>query len=319
MKLQRKQGQRKDGPSHRIFKPRRVRKPKYRARRMVVLGTLVITLLFLVKILLGFFDFEHVQVSIALFGNSHYTEGQIYDVLGTNLDNIVTDSEAKTVAYLKDNLSYIKDARVSRNFVKRQLTIEITERKPFARVNYILLEEPKSGNVPQTTDQKNKYVFFLIDEAGYVLESIAPEKYNHMVLILDEGIKEPEVGKQIKTVTTQLGIRIMKLAMSKEPELSKQVKKVDARVLQQIKINIESLPMPVWISVDLIETGLHHVGLFVQQRGLFILQKDREKQMLNRNKLKNTRAVNEDNLLPPKYTYLDARYEDTLYLGGGSK
>ena len=128
MKLERKRRRRKDGPSHRIFKPIRSRAPKYRARRMFILGTFIVTLLFLAKILLGFFDFEHVQVSVALFGNSHYTEGEIYNVLGENLDNIVTDSEAQTVAYLKENLSYIKDAYVSRSFVKRQLTIEITER-----------------------------------------------------------------------------------------------------------------------------------------------------------------------------------------------
>ena len=314
MKLKKVRRQKKDGLSHRIFKPKQVRPSKYRARRMFVLGTLVVTLLFLGKIVLGFFDFEHVQVSIALFGNSHYTEGQIYDVLGENLDNIVTDSEGQTVTYLKENLSYIKDAQVSRSFVKRQLTIEITEREPFARVNHIILEKQKSE---KTVERKSKNDFFLIDEDGYVLESITPEKYNHMTFILDEGIQVPEVGKQINTDTTQLGIHILKLAMSREPELAKYMKTIDARVSQQIKIDIESLPMPVWIAADLIETGLHHIELFIQQRGFLILQ--RERQMLKTNSLTKTRAGNKDTLLPQKYTYLDARYEDTLYLGGESK
>ena len=313
MKFQRKRKQAKDGPSHPIFRPKRIHTSKYRARRLLMFGTLIITLLFLAKIFLGFFDFERVQVSIALFGNSHYTEGQIYDVLGDNLDNIVTDSETQTVAYLKENLSYIKDADVSKSFVKRQLTIEITEREPFVRLNYILLEAAKSKNTPQKkTRTKNTDNFFLIDEAGYVLESITPEKYNHLRLILDEGGQEPEVGKQIQTRTTQLSLRILKQAMLREPDLSKFLKTIDARVSQQIKIGIENLPVPAWIAADSIESGLHHVGLFVQQQGLLILQ--RERQMLQKN-----RVGKKDFLLPEKFTYLDARYEDTLYLGGNSR
>lgn len=313
MKLQRKRRQPKDGPSHRIFRPKQIHTSKYRARRLIMFGTLIITLLFLAKIFLGFFDFEHVQVSVALYGNSYYTEGQIYDVLGENLDNIVTDSETQTVAYLKENLSYVKDAYVSKSFVKRQLTIEITEREPFARLNHILLEETKSDKAPQkTTRRKNTDNFFLIDETGHVLESITPEKYNHLALILDEGVQEPEVGKQIKTGTTQLSLYILKQTVLQEPDLSKFLKTVDARVSQQIKIDIENLPMPAWIAADSIESGLYHVGLFVQQQGLLILQ--RERQML-----KETHVGKKDFLLPEKFTYLDARYEDTLYLGGDSK
>lgn len=313
MKFQRKRKQGKDGPSHPIFRPKRIHTSKYRARRLIMFGTLIITLLFLAKIFLGFFDFEHVQVSIALLGNSHYTEGQIYDVLGDNLDNIVTDSETQTVAYLKENLSYIKDADVSKSFAKRQLTIEITEREPFVRLNYILLEAAKSKKAPQEkTRTKNTDNFFLIDEAGYVLESITSEKYNHLRLILDEGGQEPEVGKQIQTGTTQLSLHILKQAILREPDLSKFLKTIDARVSQEIKISIENLPVPVWIAADSIESGLHHVGLFVQQQGLLILQ--RERQMLQKN-----RVGKKDFLLPEKFTYLDARYEDTLYLGGNSR
>ncbi len=313
-----KRARKKDSLSHRIFKPGGIRTPKYRARRIIILGILVITLLFLGKILLSFFDFEHVNVSIALFGNSHYTEGQIYDVLGENLGNIITDSEAKNVAFLKENLSYIEDAHISKNFVRRQLTIEITEREPFARVKHTLLEEPESENVSKKkTGRKSKDNFFLVDGEGYVLESITPEKYNHMTLILDEGIQEPQIGKQIKTGTTQLGIHILKLVMLRAHKLTTDLKTIDARNSQKIIIDTESLDMPVWIASDLIETGLHHVDLFVKQQGLSILQK--EKQMSHVNTLAKTRAGNTDIPLPKKYTYLDARYEDTLYLGGANK
>ena len=316
MKLSRKRPRKIDGPSHRIIKPNRTRTPRYRARRMFVIGIIVITCMFLAKIFIGLFDFEHVEVSIALLGNSHYTEGQIYDVLGKNLENIITDSEAKTVAFLKENLSYIKDAHVNKNLVKRQLTIDITERKPFARVNYILSKKQKKQKTVQSnTANRNKNAFFLIDEAGYVLEYITSDKHTQMVLILDEGTQEPEIGKQIKTDTTQLGIRSMKLIWSRAPTIAKGLKTIDARISQKIKIYTQSIPIPVWIAADMMETGLHHVELFVNQQGLLIMQRE----ISNSNTMTKNLTANKDIHLPQKYTYLDARYEDTLYLGGSNK
>ena len=147
MKFFRVSKRRNDGPKHRIFQPRRNRTPRYRARRMVIYGTVVVTFLFLTKLFVGLFDIENVHVIINLTGNSHYTEGHIYDVLGDNLQNIITDSELKTATYLKENLSYVEDAFVSKNYVKRQLSIEITERKRFAKVKYI-----------QSADERSKHV-----------------------------------------------------------------------------------------------------------------------------------------------------------------
>ena len=134
---------RNDGPKHRIFKPKRIRTPNYRTRRMIILGTVVITILFLIKLFVGLFDFKHVHVNIKLTNNTYYTEGQIFNVLGDNLQNIITDTESKTSTYLKENLGYIKDVYVSKNYAKRQLSVEITERKPFARVKYIISAEEK--------------------------------------------------------------------------------------------------------------------------------------------------------------------------------
>lgn len=307
MKFFKKRTRQNYEPTHRIFKPKRIRTPRFRTRRIIILGITLVTLLFIAKILLGFFNIEH--VSFALNGNFHYTDAQVFDVLGENLDNIITNSEEKTAAYLKENLSYIEDVWVTRNLAKRQLTIEITERNSFARVKHILLEEKDSEKAKRNnTDQ-----LFLINEAGYVLESITPENFkktNHMALILDEGTQSPEIGKQINTETTQLGIRILKEAKSKEPALATNINSIDARISQQITIHIESLPMPVWIAEDMIEIGLHHVGLFVRQRGLSILQNER--------KMTKTEAGVKASSSPLKYTYLDARYEETLYVGGAN-
>ncbi len=309
---------RNDGPVHRIIKSKGNQNAKYRVRRMVIVVTVLITMLYIGKILLGFFDLQHVHVSIVLAGNSHYTEGDIYDVLGDNLENIIMDSEAKTVTYLKDNLSYVKNAHVSKNYVKRQLTIEIIERVPFARLKHIILTEKKSKESnQQNTGKKNTHQYYLIDDAGYVLESITSERENHLALILDEGIKEPEIGKQIKTGTTQRGIHIIKLVRLRKPELSPHLTSIDARVSDMITINIGILPMQAWISSDMIETGLNHIWLFIKQQGLHILQ--RKKMRVKETTFVNKRGNNKDINIPETITYLDARYEDTLFLGGESR
>lgn len=315
MRLQKGRTHKRDGPSHRIFNPKGTRNPKYRARRMIIYGIVVITLLFLGNIFLRFFDFKHVKVSITLMGNTHYTEGQIYDVLGKNLANIITDSEGKTVNFLKDNLSYIKDAHISKNLVRRELTIEITERTPYARLIHIIDNSKQKKHHNNTSINKNSE-FYLIDEAGYVLESISPETYNDLTSILDEDMQELVIGSQTVSETTQLGIRILKFIKTRKPRLAKDLRIIDPRIPQQIKIQLQSIPMPVLIASDLIETGLHHVDLFVKQQGLLILQKER--QLSNMNKKTKTRKIMKTPL-NEEYTYLDARYEDTLYIGGAYK
>lgn len=309
---------RNDGPVHRIINSKGNRNANFRVRRMTIVGTVIITLLFIGKILLGFFDLQHVHVSIVLADNSHYKEGNIYDVLGDNLENIITDSEAETVTYLKENLSYVKDAYVSKNYVKRQLTIEITERVPFARLKHIILTDKKSkASYEKNTDKKNKHQHYLIDDAGYVLETITSERDNHLTLILDEGTQKPEIGRQIKSGTTQRGIHIVKLLRLRRPELSKHLTSIDARVSDMITINFDVLPMPAWIASDLIEVGLHHIWLFIKQQGLHILQ--REKMHVTRTTLMNNRGNKKDITIPDTITYLDARYDDTLFLGGESR
>ena len=96
----------------------------YMWRRVIFVLAVMITLSFIGKIVLSFFNAEY--VSLELSGNVHYTDVQIYDVLGDQLENIVTDSEERTATYLKENLSYIKEARVVRHIMKRMLTIDIT-------------------------------------------------------------------------------------------------------------------------------------------------------------------------------------------------
>lgn len=305
-----------DGPSHRIFNSQKKRKPKYRVRRMIIVGIICVTLLFISNIILSFFNFEH--VSFALFGNIHYTEGQIYDVLGENLDNIVTDSETETAKYLRDNLSYIKDVQVTKNLARRLLTIEVTERKVFALLKLYLVDDPNTEFKPKSNkNNRNNQFFFLIDQEGYVLETINPKPDGQLSQIIDENEKIPEIGKQINSLTTQFGIQVLKHVRSRKPDIAKVLKSVDARDQKQIVIQIENLPIPVWIAGDMVEVGLHNLRLFINQGALSIIQKRRLSSMETNKQQLDADSV--DSSSPKKYTYLDARYKDTIYLGGANK
>lgn len=316
MIFSRKDTRRNDGPSHRIFNPRKVRTPKYRTRRMLIIGITVVTFLFIGKIILSFFNFE--RVTFALFGNIHYTKGQIYDVLGENLDNIVTESESKTAKYLKDNLSYIKDVHVTKDLVKRMLTIQVTERKVFAYIELLHVDDPDTEYIPMISKnvQQNLY-YFLIDQDGYILESIDPKQYAQLVKLIDECEQIPEIGSQIKSTPTQVSLQVLKHVRSRQPDIAKVLHSIDGRVQKQIELRIKSLPVTVWVAGDMVEVGLHNLSLFINQRALSRLRK----QGLISDEKTNRQldAGSGDTFSPLKYTYLDARYKDTLYLGGANK
>ena len=313
MRLSKNLSRNREGLNHRIYKPKRVRNKNYRARRTTILISTVVTFLFLAKIFLGFFNIEH--VTFALFGNIHYTEEQVFDVLGENLDNIITDSEEKTALYIKDSLSYIEEAHVTRNLIKRLVTIEITERKPFARLNFKVTNNTSKNKENKDTNKHKNESLFLIDDDGYVLENISLEEFTHLTIIIDEGELIPEIGKQIESYSTHLGIDILKIINTKERTIAKHLKSIDPRVSQQITIKIDSLSIPIWISEDKIDTGLQKIALFVRNNMITYIQ-NQETQLAN-----NITKDRDSNSIPvyEKYDYLDARYEDTLYLGGSNK
>ncbi len=292
---------------------RRTSSKVYLWRRLIFIIALVVTLSFLGKTVLRFFSVEH--ISLEIFGNLHYTEVQVYDVLGAKLDNILTNSEEQTAAYLQESLSYIKDARVSRHLMKRMLTIEVTEREPFARLKYPSVRTP--------TGRDN--VLFLIDIEGHVLESISVEavrvparpgvgggEVSHgfsmrddtfpdtVVTLVAEGDKLPKIGTLVQTADVQLGIDVLKTALFEEPELARNIESIDARNSQKIKIQFNTMRFPAWIAADMIDLGIHHIALFLKQQKLWM-----------RSPVGDSSEAT--------YTYVDARFENTIYLGGEKK
>lgn len=272
----------------------------YMLRRVIFVVAIVLTLAFIAKVGLGFFGVEY--ISFELSGNVHYTEAEIYNILAEQLDNIVTDSEARTATYLKENLSYIKEAHVSKHVMKRLLTIEITEREPFALLKFY--EGFKTPPVPGTTADRGSS-FFLVDVDAHVLESVdvgksgAPidERFQKMRTLVAAGDKLPKVGTVAQASGISLGVEVLEAALFQQAGLATEIESIDASRSQQIKIQIKTLPLPVWIAGDAIGSGLHHITLLLKQHKIRVLE------LLKAH----------PNATQP---YLDARFEDSLYLGG---
>ena len=262
----------------------------YRFRRIVFAVAALLTLAFIAKTVLSFFGTEY--VSLELSGNMHYTDIQIYDALGKKLQNIVTDSEEQTATYLKENLSYIKDAYVTKHVMKRMLTIEVTERAPFALLRI------------DSTDGKN-YSFFLVDNEGHVLkhidkEAASPsisEQFRNRVVLSVINDTSPKVGEAVKISEVAIGLNILKTALLLEQDFARQIKNIDINDPRKIKLRLNNFPGSVWIAGDAVESGLHHIALFLKQKNTYGLE------------LTSVGAE-------PEHLYLDARYEDTVYLGG---
>lgn len=285
-------------------------------RRIILVIAIIVTLSFAGKIVLGFFSAEY--VSLELSGNMHYTDVQIYDVLGEKLENIVTASEEQTARYLKENLSYIKDVHVVKHVMKRVLTIEVTEREPFALLGVSnasqvdMLKEYTFGNQPFTVSalRNGDISFFLVDSAGHVLKNIEVNKETgqwrsegipeEMVILLVVSNELPKIGTIVQSSEVQLGLAFLKTALLQEPALAAQIRIIDANDFQKIKLLIDALPIPVWLAGDALESGLHHIALILKQHRIQILE------LIGKR-------------LNDKKPYLDVRYQDTLYLGGYAK
>ena len=269
----------------------------YLFRRVVFIAAVVLTLSFIGKIALSFFGAEY--VSLALSGNMHYTDVQIYDALGEQLQNIVTDSEEQTSIYLKTNLSYIKNAHVTKHVMKRMLTIKITEREPFVR-----LRVDSTANVSVNRNSS----FFLVDSEGHVLQHIdkedkentnpqISEQFGKMVVLKAISDELPKVGAAVGMSEVALGLEILKTALLQERHLATQIESINASDPQKIKLQLDAFPVSVWLAADAIELGLHHIALFLKQHKIQVLQLIRENSVETQ-------------------PYLDARFQDTLYLGG---
>ncbi len=255
--------------------------PRHIGRYLLIGLTCVVGLLFIhyLALKVGFFHVKQISVS----GNEYYTQKEVIAALNLNPRHsyVHTISSAAIEQRLKQKLSYVKQAHISKSILKRSLTLEITEREPIAVLKY-----PENGRMR----------FVLIDLEGYVLEHIEPlSAANWIVTIINNGRQLPRVGDRADSGSVQLALNVLELVQSLAPEVVPTLQTIDADRSDKIILQFSNLPI-VWISSESIKTGIHHVDLFMKNQTILT-----EKEQHTSNPLNG---------------YLDARFKDAIYWGG---
>ncbi|MCZ6680375.1 MAG: FtsQ-type POTRA domain-containing protein [Candidatus Poribacteria bacterium] len=252
-----------------------------RARRRFVLGiTSVIAVLFIYHLSSthGFFQVKHIAVS----GSNRYTPTEIIAASGLSprQRNVHTISTAEIENRLKRELSYIKQANISKSVVKRSLKIEVTEREAVALLEYL---------------QNSRIRFVLVDLEGYVLEYVeSPQPAKGTVTIIGDRRQLPQLGSQVYSDEVQLALKVLRTAIDLTPDIVPTLHTIDANQPDKITLQFSNLPV-VWISSDRIETEIYHISLFMKHRATVVSTGQRHSNSLS--------------------GYIDARFEGAIYWG----
>ena len=255
--------------------------PRHIGRYLLIGITCVVGLLFIYYLALkvGFFHVKQISVS----GNEHYTQQEVIAALNLSArqSDVHTISRAVIEQRLKQKLSYVKQAHISKSILKRSLTLEITEREPFALLKY---------------PENSRMCFVLVDLEGHVLEHIESlSAANWIVTIINSGQQLPRVGDRVDSGSVQLALNVLKLVLSLAPEVVPTLQTIDANRSDKIILQFSNLPI-VWISSESIKTGIHHVDLFMKNQTILTEKGQHTSNPLN--------------------GYLDTRFKDAIYWGG---
>jgi phage antirepressor YoqD-like protein len=256
-----------------------------RKRRFMLGITFIVALLFVYHLIANQGGFRVKQVSIS--GNNRYTQDEIMTASGLNFqqNNVHTVSVNKIEKQLTRKLSYVKKVDISKDMMKRAVTIEITERAPAVLLKYLI---------------KGDALFALVDSEGYVLEykyGNPPSAPDAIVTIIGDNQSpiELEIGAQMLSDSVQLGLKVHRAAVHLTPEVARKLHTIDANQSDKITLQFDNLPV-VWLASDLIDTGIHNINIFFA------------KYLISLQKRKPASSY--------RHGYLDARFEDALYWGG---
>jgi hypothetical protein len=255
--------------------------PCYVGRYLIIGITCIIGLLFIhyFTARVGLFRVKRISVS----GNEHYTQKEVIAALdlSSRQSDVHTISRSAIEQRLKQKLSYVKQAHLSKSILKRSLTLEITEREPVA-----LLKYPENSPIR----------FVLVDLEGYVLEYIESlPASSSIVTIISAEQQVPSVGDRVDSDSVQLALNVLNLALSLAPEVVSTLQTIDTNRPDKITLQFSNLPI-VWISSDFIKTGIYHINLFMKNQAILTKKGQHTSNPLN--------------------GYLDARFDDAMYWGG---
>lgn len=186
---------------------RRRRRSRHGPGRVYLILTCAVICAAVILALTVFFKINRVAVE----GNTHYTEGEILEVVSVSTgDNLFFVKSEEVSREILDKLPYVKSVKINRK-LPDTLVLSITESTPAAAV-------------------QSKGYRWLIDEDGKVLDS-APmaesSTFEGYTQVSGLNLTDPQVGKKLKSDSEdadRLTPALEILASLREEELLSQVK-----------------------------------------------------------------------------------------------
>ena len=105
------------------------------------------------------------------------------------------------------------------------------------------------------------------------------EQFRKLVVLKAVNDELPKVGASVGMSEVVLGLEILKAALLQEGNLATEIESIDASDSQKIKLQLNAFPVSVWLAADTIESGLHHIALFLEQYKIQVLRLIRENPM----------------------------------------
>ena len=185
---------------------------------------------------------------ITVRGNIHYTQDEIIDFSGLHINHdLIHQVLEQEVVSRIEKLNYIEKAAVSKHYLRKTVSINITERKKTAKIPCIIGEKP---------------VFMIVDQYGYVLEysNLVDLSHNSLVEIAGEGA---ELGSQLVSKQVQIGLKILDLIQKRAGEIFTELDSIDASETNRISVRLRNMP-PILLSSDQLVFGVNQLKLVFQ-------------------------------------------------------
>lgn len=185
---------------------------------------------------------------IIVRGNIHYAQDKIIDFSGLHINHdLIHQVLEQEVVSRIEKLNYIEKAAVSKHYLRKTVSINITERKKTAKIPCIIGEKP---------------VFMIVDQYGYVLEysNLVDLSHNSLVEIAGEGA---ELGSQLVSKQVQIGLKILDLIQKRAGEIFTELDSIDASETNRISVRLRNMP-PILLSSDQLVFGVNQLKLFFQ-------------------------------------------------------
>ena len=185
---------------------------------------------------------------ISVQGNELYTQDKIVNSSGLQINrDLIHQVSEEEIAARIEKLNYIKEAVVSKHYLLKTVSINITERKKTAKIPCIIEKKP---------------LLMIVDRSGYVLEYLNLPDLSHSSLVKIIG-KSAELGSQLVSKQVQTGLKVLDLIQKRAEEIFSELDSIDASETDRIRVRLRNMPL-ILLSSDQLVIGINRLKLFFQ-------------------------------------------------------